>query len=82
MTNLLKCNVCENRGCPFSDKQLNSMDSSRCKSYVSPEPFRVPILVQLLNSGQSGIVTKLLGDFGLRLKETNEKPYFMLVVNA
>jgi hypothetical protein len=35
-----------------------------------------------VEEGQANVVNKLLGMFGLRIKETNEKPYFMLTVNG
>jgi len=82
LTNLIRCNTCENRGCPYSSKQLNTIDSRTCKHYLEPQPFKLPLLVRLVEEGQANVVNKLLGMFGLRIKETNEKPYFMLTVNG
>lgn len=82
MTNLFNCNICENRSCPYSDKQLSGMDTTKCKHFLEPEPFKLPILVRLVEEGQANVVNKLLGMFGLTIRETHEKPYFMLVVQG
>ena len=77
--NHFKCNVCEAR-CPFDKKLVNKMPGTdRCKSFVAPDTFRVPILLRQLTKNAT-VVHQLLGAAGLRFREIEHYPFFRLEV--
>lgn len=67
------CSECMyNRDC-----KLN-IDPSKCNFYKEKEPFKMPLLMHLVNSDQTTIVNKLLSLFDIRFIEKTEYPYFIL----
>ena len=74
-----KCNICEAR-CPYDRKMLNKMEGTdKCRKFVSPDQFRVPIIIQMLNKNAT-VIHNLLTSAGLRFKELDKYPFFRLEV--
>ena len=80
--NVFKCNICTAPNCPLSHKQMQqATDTSQCKVYRHPVPFRMPILVQLASDSKKiNTLKDVLEAFGFQIREKLTYPYFTLVV--
>lgn len=83
-----QCNKCETKGCRIiesvypkfrSKHRLSREELMRdCSSYTSPEPFKIPLLLNVLDNQGADIINKLLTQYKISFQEKDRYPYFIL----